>query len=99
MSYTSGNIHLFECFGDVAKCRDWRRRVEVYHAGAPYDKRHLTAPKVLGYLRGDAYEGTRHFDPEGLREQGPDGLKTYLDFLDARCGWQQESLLYDATER
>ena len=77
---------LYEFHGDVSRFRDWRRQVLIYHASVPDDKRPLTAAKVLGILRGDAYESCRHYDPESLRAMGDEGLPTLLRFLEKRYG-------------
>ena len=84
--------------GDVAKYRDWKRAVLIYHASATTEKRKLTAPKVLAALRGDAQLSTRHMDPETLRSQGEEGLRVLLEALDRSYQWQPESLLYEALE-
>ena len=54
---------IAEFYGDVARYRDWKRAVLVYHAGTETNKRELTGPRVLAALRGDAQLSTRHFDP------------------------------------
>ena len=90
MAHPPENTQLFEYIGNVAMYRDWRRRVEIYHAGVPDDKRHLTAPTVFGYLRGDADDGTRQRKPEELRDQGAAGRRVLHEFLDTRYGWQPE---------
>ena len=48
---TQGNEPLIPEFnGDVAKYRDWKRAVQLYHAGTPTDRRYLTAARILGRL-------------------------------------------------
>ena len=89
---------MVEFHGDVARYRDWRRHILIYHATVPDDRRHLTVARVLGALRGEAYEACRHYDPEQLRQQGDAGLRALLAFLDERYGWQPESLLHEAME-
>ena len=90
---------MVEFHGDVARYRDWRRHILIYHATVPDDRRHLTVARVLGALRGEAYEACRYYyDPEQPRLQGDAGLRTLLSFLDERYGWQPESLLHEAME-
>ena len=89
-----GAPQIREFWGDVARYRDWRRHVTIFHASQADDKRNLTIAKVLGALRGDAYEACRHLSPEALRAEGEAGLTTLLAFLDSRYGWQPARLLY-----
>ena len=96
--HAGASITLQEFHGDVAKFRDWRRHVNIFHASQPEDKRCLTAAFILGCLRGEAYEACRHFDPESLRSKGEAGLQELLNFLESRFGWQPESLLYEGLE-
>ena len=73
---TQGNEPLIPEFnGDVARYRDWKRSVLLFHAGTKDDTRGLTAARVLGRLRGAARLATRHLDPETIREQGEAGLQ------------------------
>ena len=51
-----------EFSGDVAAYRDWKRPVQIKHAGAKDEVRALTAVRALGALRGEAWLATRHFD-------------------------------------
>ena len=84
--------------GDVARYRDWKRSVLLYHAGTKDDQRVLTGARVLGRLRGGARLATRHLDPEEIRQQGEEGLRLLLQKLDSAYDWQPESLLYESLE-
>ena len=87
-----------EFAGDVARFRDWKRAVLVYHAGAEDNKRRLTGPRILNALKGEAKAAVQDFDPEILREAGPDGFKKLMGFLEESFGWQPESILFEAME-
>ncbi len=89
---------ILEFRGDFGKYRDWRRSVEVNHAGQHDVTRDLTAPRVLAALQGDAYGATRHLSPENLRQEGATELTKLLEFLDTRYAWQPKSLLHEAME-
>ena len=84
--------------GDVARFRDWKRAVLVYHAGAEENKRLLTGPRILNALKGEAKAAVKDFDSEALRTEGAAGLARLMLFLEESFGWQPESILFEAME-
>ena len=93
---TARDDSIPEFHGDVAGYRDWRRSVLIKHGGAKDEARALTAVRVLGALRGEAWAATRHLDPELLRARGVDGLDDLWRILDPLFAWQPESVLFEA---
>ena len=92
------NFQYPEFHGNVSEYRDWKRAIQVRHAGATDEQRALTAPRVLAALKGDAHHKTKHLDPEELRYSGQEGLRKLIQILDKSYQWQPESLLFESLE-